>query len=400
MPTVTQIARTDRGIATNDMSTYRIRLSIADRIALLDPNQNPATVMFQQYSKIAIGSTKRSWLADELRPEVDTINGACTTTTVTEITVDNISYFAPGDLWRHYTSGEVLYVSGTAAGSIIEIDRNVGTATSGEPGYPVAMLDGDYLEFIGNTLSEGTTSPVALHTEEVQYDNYTQIQRTVLHLTNTEIAMLMHGEQALPYDVRKKGIEHGRKIERQHIFGAKPYNDTTEDKRASGGLFWWIKKYAGSGRVATATTLTEDAFLTWVRHVFRYGGSRKVLFAPPVMLEALSRWAGAHLQMKSTEKMFGVDVQKWITPHGMVPIVNHKMLEGPAEGGGTYNHAFLVDLDDITYCYVKGRDTAFLTGREQPDADAKRQEYLTESTLQVKNPKYHGYFYGFTRFAA
>jgi len=401
LATVTQLARADRGRATNDLSTYRIRLSIADKIALLEPNSNPVTLMSNRFSKIAIGSTKRSWLTDVLRPEVDTLNGAATTTE-TPITVDNITYWAPGDLWRVYDSGETLYVTAIAStdDSTVTVVRNYGTATSGEPGYRTDIEDGDYLMFVGNTLREGDTSPNALHTLEVQYDNYTQIQRTVLHLTNTEIAMLLHGEQDLPYEVRKKGIEHNRKLEWQNIYGGKPYTDTTNDRRQAGGLYWFIRKYSGSGRAVTATTITEDSFLTWVRHCFRYGSANKVLFAPPVLLEAMSRWAGNHLRITTTAKMFGVDIQRWLTPHGMVAVVNHKMLEGPVEGGGTSNDAFLLDMKDITTCHVRGRDTAFLTGREQPDADAKRQEYLSETCLQMKNFKHHGIFYGFTGFAA
>jgi len=400
LPTVTQLTRTDRGRATNDLSSERMARSIANRIALLNSNENPFTLMTSKFGKISVGSTKRSWITDEIRPEVDQINdGGNYTDGDTVITVDNGTYFAAGDLWRVFDSGETLYVT-SVSGDNVTFVRAYGGATGGEPGTATALLDNDYLEFVGNTISEGATSPAALHTLEVQYDNYTQIQRTALHLTNTEIAALMEAEQDLPYEVRKKGIEHMRKLERQNIFGGKPYSDGTNDRRQAGGLFWFLRKYSGSGRVATATTITESAFLTWVRHCFRYGSARKVLYASPVLLEAMSRWAGNHLHIKSGKQVFGVSVKTWHTPHGDLAVINHKMLEGPVEGGGTNNHAFIVDMDDIRWCYLRGRDTAFLKDRQLPDADAKRQEYLTEGTLQIKTFKKHGYYYGFTGFTA
>lgn len=400
--TVTQLARTDRGLATNDLSTERIRPSVADGIALLNPNENPFTLMSMKLGKISIGSTKRSWLTDVIRPEVDQVNnGGGYTAGALEIIVDNISYFAVGDVWRVFDSGESLLVTTVTTGtSTITVTRAYGGASGTDPGAATALLDDDYLQFIGNSLKEGDTSPAALHTLEVQYDNYTQIQRTVLHLTNTQVQALLFGEQNLPYEVKKKSKEHMRKLEWMNLYGGKPSTDTTEDRRSAGGLFWWIDKYSGSNRVVSTTTLTESVFLTWLRHCFRFGSPKKVLFAPPLLLEAMSRWAGNHLQIKSGVQKFGVSVNIWHTPHGEVAVVNHKMLEGPVEGGGTSNDAFVVDMDDVRWCYLRGRDTAFLPNRQLPDADAKRQEYLTEGCIQIKNFKWHGHLKDFTGFAA
>ncbi len=384
---------------TQNLSTYRIKYSIAEGIALVEPNANPVTYLSQKMNKIAIGARKRSWLTDVYRPEFAQVNGG-TTTTDTEITVDTASYFAEGDIWRVHDTGETVYVTAVdTSGNTLAVTRNFGTMTSGEPGYRAAITDNDWLEFIGNTLLEGTTAPTAMHTTEVQYDNYTQIQRTVLKLTNDDVAMLVYGAQDLPYEVKKKAKEHSRKVEKQHLWGAKPLAESGTTPAQSGGLWWFLRKYGSSGRVKTETDITEDEFLTWVRHCFRYGSGNKVLYASPLMLEAISRWAGNHLQIKSGDSKWGLNIQKLITPHGNLGIVNHKDLEGPVEGGGSYNHAFILDMDDITYCHVKGRDTALLTGRQANDADENMQEYLVESCLQIKNFNWHGYLYGYTSFS-
>lgn len=396
MPTITS----SKG--TGNLSTNRVRISMAEGIALLNPNENPFTLLTQKYSKIAIGSYIRRWLTDVLRPEVDQINYSTGyASDATSLVVDNGDYFAVGDLHRVFDSGEVLLTTAISTDTLT-VTRNWPGAGSGEPGYNVALVDDDYLEFIGNVNEEGATAPAAIHTLEVEYSNLSQIQRTVLELTNTDIAMLMHGEQDLPYEVRKKGIEHARKVEFQHLFGGKPKSDTsgTHPKRGAAGIWWFLRKYGDADRVKSESEITESEFMTWIMHCFRYGSPTKFLYAPPLLIEAISRWGYAKLELHMGEETGGIAIHKWATPHGnTINIINHKMLEGPAVGtaGG---HAFLLDMNDIKYCHVRGRDTALLMGREANDADKKKQEYLVESTLQMKNFKHHGYLYGFTSFAA
>jgi hypothetical protein len=159
---------------------------------------------------------------------------------------------------------------------------------------------------------------------------------------------------------------------------------------------WFIRTYAGSNRVKTDTTMTADVMWSWIRHCFRYGGANKVLFAPPMMVEFINRLSINHLQLTPSDNRYGLNMQNLIWANCKLGLVQDKQLEGPVEGGGTYNYAFIVDLDDLAWCYVRGRDTALLTGRQANDADEYLAEYLTEGCLQIKNFKWHGMWYGFT----
>jgi hypothetical protein len=50
----------------------------------------------------------------------------------------------------------------------------------------------------------------------------------------------------------------------------------------------------------------------------------------------------------------------------------------------------LVDPDGPRYRYL--RDTKLLTGRQTPDEDAEREEYLTEFSFEWGNGSTHGLF--------
>lgn len=392
-------------VASDEHTTNKYKISMHNSIALRDENKNPFTSILMRLKKKSIRNTTRRWLTDVFRPITDTLNGAVASIAETTWTVDNPDFHQPGDLLQVFDSREVAEVV-SISGSDMTMLRNVVNASSGEPGYPTALLDEDYITRIGNTNREGARAPGAKHTLEVEYSNVSQIQRTVLHLTNTHIQMLSNVEQPLPYELMKKTREHKDDLEFQHLFGMKPRTiastGSTKAKRYAAGADWYLRKYGDASRVVSITTVTEDSFMDWIRHVYRYGESnKKTGFFPPILIDGIMRWAVNHLQVFTDTKVFGIDIKKWRHPHGPdLGIINHKRLEGPVEGGSAYNNAFIFEFGDLSYCYVMGRDTALLTGREANDEDATKQELLTESCLEMLNFHFHGEMYGFTGFAA
>lgn len=388
--------------STTDLSTYRLRVDLADRISLLDPNVNPMTLLSKKVGKVTATQPKHSWLEDELRPEVDQINYTTAyASTATALTVDNYSYFAAGDLWQVFDSYEIMLVVSASSDGIVNFTRNWTSRSAGETGIGTALADNDYLIRIGNVNEEGATSPASVTVQETQVDNYTQIFRTPYELTETELNSLMHGDQDLPYQTKKKGIEHARSIEYAFIWGLPRVTTGSNSKpmRSMGGAWWFLKENAPSGNLASQAEITKAEFLTWLRNCFRYGSSRKVLYACPLILSAIESWGLADLQTRSSDKTYGIAITNWTSPHGEVAIINHKMLEGPAPGtaGGW---AFLLDMEQVKYVALRNRDTKLLTNRQANDADSYKAEYLTECSMEIKLPKHHGVLYNVTSFAA
>ena len=50
----------------------------------------------------------------------------------------------------------------------------------------------------------------------------------------------------------------------------------------------------------------------------------------------------------------------------------------------------VLDMDQVSYRPLTGRDTKLLTNIQEADEDGERDMYLTEAGVQVKLPKMHG----------
>lgn len=395
--------------STTDLSTYRLKPDIGKGIGLLDPNENPFTLMLTQFATVAATQPKHSWLEDVLQPEYDQIGaGTATSSVATTVYVLNPTYFAVGDIIQNCRTYEIMLVTAmSSVTSLLTITRNYPGVASGHTGYNAAFVASDWVRIVGNVNEEGATSPTAKSTKETQLDNYTQILRTPFDLTETELNSLMEGEQDLPYQVRKKGIEHARQKEQIAIWGLPSTSNTgssSKPVRTAGGLWHFLKENCPSSQIVQQAELTEAEFLDFIRYGFRYGSRNKVLFAAPIILSAIEKWGLAKLNTYSSDKTYGINVTKWTSPHGEIALVNHKMLEGPdpaaaaSIGGGGW--AFLLDMSKIKYVPLKGRDTKLLTDRQANDADKKLAEYLTEFTIEVRQPSCHAVLYGVTSFAA
>ena len=377
--------------ATNDHSTQRLVVDIGPKITLLEKNENPATYVSQKINTIKPKQPKFSWLEDVYRPDLDQINFSTGYTSVkTAITVDNFAYFNAGDLWQVWDSKEIMYVASASSDGIVNFTRSYTGRVSGETGFATALVDNDYLVFLGNAAEEGSASPEAHMTVESQVDNYTQIIKTKFAMSETDLASLHEAEEELPYQTRKKGVEHTMEIERHFFWGLPSAAQTgTNGKliRTTGGVYWYIKESAQAGNIVTDADLTEDEFLTWIRNCFRYGSPMKWLFGCPILMSAIEKWGLTKLNLAPNDHTGGMVFNKWQSKHGTVMIVNHKMLEGVAPGTEP-GFAFILDMSLIKYRPL--RATRLLTNIQANDEDRHEAQYLTEMGFEMRQPNAHG----------
>ena len=387
--------------AVSDLTTDRLQIDLGDKIALLNPNENPATFVARKASSKKAKQPKVSWDTDVLRPDKDQINYVTAYASVdTALTVDNGDYFAVGDLWQVYDSYEIMYVAGTPASNIVEFTRNYPGTTSGQTGFPTTLADNDWLLRLGNASEEGSASPVAQMTQEVQFDNYCQITKTKFSLTETELASLFNNEAQLPYQTAKSAEEHKQEIERVFIDGIPSAAQTGSDSkliRTAGGAWWHIKQNTPAAQVVSNSDVTEDEFLDFLRNAFRNGARHKWGFMCPIMASAMEKWGLIKLQTKATENLYGWNPINWKSPHGDLTLVIHKMLEGPNPGtvGG---RMFVLDMNEIMWRPL--RDTRLLVNIQAPDEDRYDAQYLTEYTFTFGNLSKHAAMYGINSFSA
>lgn len=371
---------------TANITAAKLKIDMSEKIALLQPSATP----FITFLKRAKGNTevannpKYSWLEDDLGARWDAVNnGAGYADIATDIVVDNGDYFTAGDIVKVPRTGECLSVTSIAINTLTVV-RGFGTTAA------AALVDNDPLVIIGNANEEGSGVRTIKSTQEVEVFNYCQIWKTPFGVTNTQNASLFYGGNDLSYQQKKKGIEHAVDMARSFYFGQKKLLTTgTHPKRSTAGLLAFLSEnnYDAGG------PLTQDEFDQNICEViFKYGSKEKLMLSSARVLSVINGWAMGKLQIDQGEKTFGLAVTKYISPFGVLNLVHEPLFEGAIYGG----YAAVVDVENVKYRPLKGRDTKLETNIQANDIDGRTDQYLTEAGLEVRSPKTHALLTGVT----
>lgn len=371
---------------TANILQAKMKIDMSEKIALLQPSAAPLTV----FMKRAMGKSepatnpKFSWMEDDLGARWDAVNMAAGAAVgITTITVDNGAYFSAGDQVKVPRTGEVILVTAVAVNDLTVV-RGFGTTAA------AALVDNDPIVIVGNVNEEGSGTRVIKSTLEQEVFNYTQIFKTPFGVTNTQNASNMYGGKDLSYQQMKKGIEHKVDMERAFLLGEKKVDTSGPNpKRATGGLMSFLNAnvYDAGG------ALTKSEFDQSVAEVvFKYGSSEKLLLASARLLSVISGWADARTQVEIGENTFGLNITKYVTPFGILNLVHHPLLEGAVYGG----YGIVLDVDNIKYRPLQGRDTSLETNIQNNDEDSRKDQYLTEAGIEVRLPKTHAVITGVT----
>lgn len=405
MPTAPTVVTTTR--AQTNFSTNREKLDFAEGIALLDPNENPFTLISMKMARGTSGNIKHSWLEDQLVPETDCLNNASNvSSSATGLIVDNVTRFAIGDLVMHNQTRESMLVTSVGT-NYIGVVRDYGSS-EGWTARAAQIDDNDYLTKIGNAWEQGATLPTARSTVEVERYNYCQDQRTPFAMSEVAAAAAVHGEKDWPFQMRKAGIEHQRKLEYQNIWGMPYVGDKgiyasatgNTAPQTAGGIWYYMNRYADSARKVSQAEITMAEFLSFIEAGFKYGSREKVMYCAPILRSALDFWGISKLNTFSEQSLFGIDVAKWVSSHGTIFFVTHKMLEEPGSDGA-FN--FLLDMQNIkwvTYSDIGSTRLRNLDPYAATGETSKKAEYETISCIEFKLPDTHAVLYGVTSYAA
>lgn len=310
------------------------------------------------------------------------------TITVAGAGTNSAYIFTPGDVILNARTGErmkVLTISGTTT---ITVSRSVGTTPA------AAGVIGDGLYIIGNTNEENATARNVNTTQKTKQTNLTQIFRTSISVSGSEKSTAEWGEAALPYQRRKKGIEHLLDIERAFMFSEK--NDGTGSnslpERTTGGILEFIE--GGNSYVQDqGGVLTAPDLDTFLREGFTYGDSTKLLLCGGPVLSAINEIARGQIQTKSGDTSYGLKISTWESAHGTVNIVRHPFLVQDFAG-----YAFLLDMQNFRYRYLsangESRDTKLNLNIQANGTDGQVDEYITECGLERTEAARHALLKG------
>lgn len=375
-----------RGTASLTARKY----DMADIIALLDVNEYPLLAILTNAGKDPVTKQGKAmkkkettdpnfrWYEDTLGPRnltgegtVDPDGGTLTLATPggTDLQVGDIVLVA----LQKWVFEVTALINATSVTVGAEIGGTTGTAAS-------AVGD---VWIIGNSNEEGVGLRTIKGTTPAVKNGYCQIFRTPFGITETaRNTQTLIKENDLDYQRKKKGIEHMVDIERAFIFGkasADTSRGTTHPVRLTGGVFEKITEYA------TANVDTEAEFETWLESAFAYGNSEKYLLASAAVISMINGWAKNKLQIMEKEKHYGLQILRYISPHGIVNIIKDRLLTGTVFG----NYAVMLDMECLTYRYLSNRDTKLLTNRQARGDDEVVDEYLTECGLMMEHDKRH-----------
>jgi hypothetical protein len=368
------------------------------KLLLLEPDAAPLTVISKRLA--AEGGTTPAkdttfhWDEDELETRFDAVNnGAGYNSSATSIVVDTGGVFYADSIVRVPRTGESLYISSVSTNTLTVIRGFAGTTAA-------ALVDNDPLFVVGGVVEEGVGSPTARTGNPVQRTNYTEITRTSVEasgslLSSSNVTM----PHDWPYQHKKKFIEHLKTLEFKAIFGT-PSNGTGPTGKAlrtTGGLL----NFCTQNVQDAGGELTEKEWETFIRTLSRYSGGTKVVFASPLVISVLNNFSIGRLQTHVGDTTYGVKVTEFISAHGTMNLVEHKLLEGAVWGG----YAIAVDfkIGDFQYKPLGGegapagvRDTKLKTNIQVNDLDGQKDEWLTENGWMIAQPKAHGVLTGVT----
>ena len=360
-------------------------IDMDDRIAELEPNAAPLVVLLKKLKRVQAIAPKVEWLEQVLMPRYDQLSAALTGTAVTSLPVANSSFYRVGDVLRETATGEAMEVTGVSAG-VLGVNRGIG-------GVPAATgASGDEIFIVSNVNVEGASLRTIKTTQLNNLSNFCQIVRTPLGMTGTEAATKLYGGPDRDRLRAAAGIEHMRDWEQICFFGAKKEDTTTTGapKRFAGGAVEYI-----STNVTTAVgTLTEAAFITFLRSGFRYGSERTILFASPLVVGAIEGFARNNIRVSGSEDhadTYGIQMRSYVSGQGVVDIVMERAWNDSTNYRG---YAFLLDMDALEFHTL--RDTKLLDNRQANDADKIEDEYLTEACPVVHNEQRHAILKGVT----
>lgn len=394
MPTVQSQIRGTADLS-GTLGVDRLKRDVADGIFLLDPNENPFTLITRQMGRMTSQVIKHSWFADELFPEVATVSSTtASTTTETSVTVVDTqgARVAVMDILVVHDSFEQMLVT-AISGDVLTVIRDYGQDDAGNEGWAAlatTLATGDSLIIAGNAMTEGSSAPGLKATLEVLRNNYCQGFRKPFDITEELMNSALYGEQQLPYQTRKAAIEILRQIEYTNIYG-NPYagdgltENSTPGSRlpaTSGGIIHFITENAPSANIVSQTELTKAEFLTFIQDGYRFGSRQKVLFAAPLIISAIESWGIADLQSRPDDTTYGIAIQNWLSAHGETAIINHKILRGQTSTQG--NTALLIDMVHLKQVVMNNMDMRLVQNIQANDVMTRKDEWRCTCSIEFK----------------
>jgi len=276
------------------------------------------------------------------------------------------------------------------------------------------LSDADVAMIVGNINAEGATMPTGITNDPVKIYNYTQIFRSPVSITRTARKTRLRTGDAYA-EMKREALEnHSIEMEKAYLFGVRTENtgDNGYPERTMDGIITIIRRDASanvddfslnstySGKDWTDAGGGETWLNSYLEVLFRYGKGEKLALCGSGALLGLNQLAqtGSHMQLAPTDKTYGININRWLTPFGVINLLTHPLFS--IEETLRYS-MLIVEPQNLIYRYID--DTDFYAEGDAKKAgpgvnasrkDATDEEWLTEASLELHHPSCMGFLNG------
>ena len=370
----------------NSSPDTRVRF-VDPRIFFAQAEIAPLNALMERIKRsVRATSIKPEWVEKDMGTPSTTINGAIndSATTINVAAGTGVMFDVNDIAWiPSATGGEQVLVTDRTTDALAVV-RNWGSAGA------AAAADGAQIVKLSSSYAENATSGVGVKIKPSMPYNVTQIHRTPIELSRSEMQIKRYerGEKGARQDARRDAmILHLEGVERSFINGDLK-EDVSTNRRVAKGLL----RYITTHREDMRDSLTKGKFDSFLKDVMFNGGGKYVLAASGSFMEALHAevLSKSNMNITPATKEWGLDVTRYLSPFGKCDIFYHRILSQMLEDnyGGC---AMLLDMSLVTKYYLQ--KMVLRENIQANDADGRKDEYLEECCAALHNEANHGFIY-------
>lgn len=273
----------------------------------------------------------------------------------------------------------------------VEVARGKGSSAA-------ATVVGDGFVVVGSHHQEGASIPTSISYDPTEIVNWCQIFRTAVYLTNTARATHLRTGADMIERQRETLEIHGIEREMAYIFGT-GVEDTSgaQPERTTKGFVSLVS----SNVTDFAGALDVDTWDTFLENCFEDGSNEKLFLCGNTALTNINKIGRIHgeIQMVPRGENYGLSLRTYVTPYGDLQMMQHPLLsKNPTfnSWGIVIDTAYLVDR--ILAGNGMNRDTNYLENRQAPGDDATKDEWLSETGLELQFESCNGLAKGISGF--
>lgn len=300
--------------------------------------------------------------------------------------------------------------------NVLNTANTITAGTAGPVNVPISV--------VGTAHGEGTIATLSRQVFPITIMNKTQIFKEAFSFTRTALKNPTEFDKTGAYKEAAQDAAIDLMVSMELAFldgerGEALITDTDGEEvmeRKMGGIRWFLDQYEAADSVyrggtgAPAITgnddslkrvidgtggITYDEMLSYWERLFKIGsnkGNEKLCLAGSGHLTAINKMIQDQVvtnrNMKA-EDTYGMNIKTIETPYGIIHFVTHPLLnEQPFRN----NDAYYIDLANIRERPLTDREVTLEKCIQANGADRRKDQYITETSLELRAPESHMIF--------